>query len=498
MQMEEKDKLDQFFKARLSGQDAGASPDGWDVPSDRVWAGIESEIADRRQPVVWWRVLLIALLALLALLFAGLWFASQRQVEQLEKTVAQQRQEIREIIAANKPVQSVTDEGAGLAEADVETGSAESEKAFAEEGAANLGTADRSSQVIASDKGISPPFGYEDLTAPSNFAEGQTNAVAEEGKTETPEGIVKSGINESRQTIATSVLIPGLWNFLEVDHPDLSVNFDLGPDGSRHVSKARMLPLEFSFSPVLSDRLLTYKGKDIDTKFERTETAGFSWTASVLTGVQFSDKLRLLTGLDYFSYSQESTHLMALRYTLQNSQTDMFGNRINTYTTDVPTSFGDASIEIRVADDGAANNPDLSEGRLFPVEITAGTNIRQLGVPLLLEYRSGRGPVQWISLAGLIGNWIIDGEFSLQRARVVHPRMQARSFRMTSDKLTRRLKDFTLDMQLSSGAQLNLNDRINLTLLPTFRTNLTPIFDNEKLKTNIYSWSLNVGLAFQL
>ncbi len=496
--MEEKDKLDQFFKARLSGQDTGASPEGWDLPSERVWEGIEASVRDDKKPAIWWRTSLLVLLALMVLLFAGLWFASQRQVRQLEKTVAEQRQEIKEIIAANRHAKSNSDETYQIAGAVPQRGLTGQKETVPGAGSHEFSPPDGNAPALASGSSAEPPVSIGRQSG--GFQRKDTATGIEEQKEEKQPGESENAALTPARVISDPAMIAARWPYLAAGGtPVLTVNPEtVVAGGSPKSTSARWLPLELSFSPVLSDRLLTYKGKDIDTRFERTETAGFSWTASALTGVQFSDKFRLMTGLDYFSYSQASTHLMAMRYTLQNATTDMMGNRINTYTTDVPTSFGDASIEIRVADDGAVNNPDLSEGRLFPVEITARTTIRQLGVPVLLEYHSGSGPVQWISRGGLIGNWIIDGDFTLEHAKVVHPGMQTRSFRMTSDKLTRRLNDFTLDLQLSTGAQLNLAERLKLTLLPTFRTNLSPIFNNSKLKTNIYSWSLNAGLAFQL
>lgn len=492
--MEEKDRLDQFFKATLSSQDAGASAEGWDLPSGRVWEGIEATLSDRKRPVAWWRTLLLVLLALMALIFAGLWLASQRQVKELEKTVAQHRQEIQEIIAANavntsNPSEAVQDNNQKV----------EQHKAVSGANRTKMAIGGRSESSDESRNKIAASTKSENLSLHTETPDLQGSIVVEEHQEVDLETGTPPAAFPSEVLLLNPLPIPNKWPLLKTDVTfALSPTLGGTPTDDAQKAAAKLLPLEISFSPVLSRRLLTYKGKDIDTKFERTETAGFSWTASVLTGVRLSEKLRLLTGLDYFGYSQESTHLMAMRYTLQNVVTDMAGNRISTYTTDLPTSFGDASIEIRVADDGAVNNPDLSEGRLFPVEVTAGTNIRQLGVPLLVEYQTGHGPVQWITRGGLIGNWIMDGEFELQRARVMHPRLQTRSFRLTGDKLTRRLNDFTLDVQLSSGALLNLSDRLKLSLLPSFRTNLSPIFNSSKLKTNIYSWSMNVGLAFEL
>lgn len=496
--MEEKNRLDQFFKAQLSDRDAGASPGGWDVPSDRVWEGIEATISDRRKPAFWWRTLLLLLLAIMALVFASLWFASQQQVKQLERTVAEQRQQIEALIDANSLENTPQNERSPLTD---ENGSTKGESLEAAGDAPGTEPAELITATSAAATGNEPPIDRNvgKKQPNSTGANEPTATVVEEPKEDTPETQARTPELQPEEKRATPAPVPARWAFLEGNNPDLTPRFDLAHvDGLQQNASTRFLPLEFSFAPVRSDRLLTYKGKDIDTRFERTETSGFSWTASVLTGVQFNERLRLLTGIDYFSYSQESTHLMAMRYTLQNSVIDMDGNRINTYTTDVPTSFGDAGVEIRVAEDGGTSNPDLSEGRLFPVEISAATNIRQLGIPMLLEYQSGGSVVQWISRAGLIGNWITDGDFTLQRARVLHPGMQAQTFRITSDKLTRKLNDFTLDLQLSTGAKMNLTDRFRLTLLPTFRTNLTPIFNNQKLKTNIYSWSVNVGLAFQL
>ena len=482
MQMEEKDRLDQFFQAKLSGQDEGVAPNGWDLPSDRVWQGIEASLSNHKRPLAgWWRFLLPALLALLALLFAMFWFASQRQVKQLEKTIAAQRMEMQQIAAKNNP-----DRAGNIAMQEEATTPPEQPAAASQTSTtAPPATPAATPPGIAQTKTATP--------AQRSAHKGATMVEPEKPAPATAEAFLP------RRTLGILQPIPTQWPPLYMPAlPALTTNRWEGQTTEDQSLSGGWLPLEFSFSPVLSDRLITYKGKDIDTKFERTETSGFSWTASMLTGVHLGKNIHLLSGLDYFSYSQESTHLMAMRYTLQNAVTDLNGRRINTYTTDLPTSFGDATIEIRVADDGAANNPDLSEGRLFPVELVAGTKIRQLGVPLLLQYQGGQGTVQWLARAGLIGNWVIDGDFTLERIRVVHPGMQAQSYQITGARLSRRLKDFTLDFQLSAGAQLKLNDRLRLNLLPTFRTNVSPIFNSKKLSTNIYSWALNVGLAVQL
>lgn len=492
--MEEKDNLDRFFQTQLSSPDADASPNGWDVPSDRVWEGIEKSFKRQDRALLWWRTVVLILLALLTLLFAVLWFASQQQVKRLERTVAQLQLNIQDIISSNHQATSEL-----KADTTTQYQPLQHVPTTVKE-PSTTSSAPTALPHIANTRSDQPSLNISDKHMPMGDAPIRQNHDAHAATLATgsvEEDTLAASNNET--TKPSPPVIAVQWPQLGRNTPtDLAVNVEGSLNKPEAPYDNRLLSLEFSFAPVLTDRKLSYKGKDIDTKFERSESSSFSWTAEVLSGIRLNSRMRLLSGLNYFSYAHQSSHQLAMRYTLQNATIDASGRRTNTYTTDVPTSFGDATVQVRVEDDGAANSPDLTEGRLFPMEFIAKTHIQHLGVPILMECQLSRGPVNFMARCGLIGSWVLDGNLNLEHVRVGHPHMLVRSYTLAGSKLSNRLNKFTLDLQIATGVQLNLSERLLLTLMPTLSTNLSPVFDSQKLNTNLYSWYLSSGVIVLL
>lgn len=264
---------------------------------------------------------------------------------------------------------------------------------------------------------------------------------------------------------------------------------------AQEASEGQSWFVEVGAAPVATTRWLRYRTSDVATRFERSEQATLSWMAHALVGVQLDGHWSVSGGVEWFGYTQHSTHLLAMRYTRQNGQTDSEGRLLNTYHTDLPTSFGDASVELRLASESKPA-PDLDEGRLFPVQFSATLQMQQWALPLMVQYRSDGDGLRWVARAGLLANGILEKSLRIEAVRVMHPRIEARSVRLVNDGFQRRLADFSLDAAAGVGVQWEVGPGLSLQVLPSVRTNLTRLTDSPRLRTHLFAWSLQLGAVW--
>ncbi len=522
-----KDKLEEFFRSTLDGLDDQPAGNGWDMPSGKVWQGIEASMKDGSRKPAFLKYGLLALLVMLLLVIAYQRRAYVEKVEDLTQMVHQQVATIEELEKdlneneKNHPVKAISDllvkdnKGGILSNSESTAGNRANLKNKAHRNIATdhtstpfTSTLERASPMESISEASTTTGNGNQLIEPSSSAitsEQKATLSANQPEQSLGAAQINIGIVGTETAIPAMAQLPLKWpEFKTVLHQSIFVKRSgsvaiSSPSANNTVSSdGPKITLNGYFSPAYFGRNVRQKTTDVSTPYDKTESSELSFAAGFLAGVDLTNSWRLYSGISYQRYSQASNHTIGLRYSTDQAITDQNGDLVTTYNTDLQTSFGDAEVELRVANRSSSNEPDINEGHIFPVSFTAEERMQHLGIPLLLEYRFGHKWLEFSLKGGIVGNFLISKEMHITGVRMMHPRLMSREVDIPATRLLRNINDFTLDAQLSAGAHVSLSKRLSLTLEPTFRSNISPIFENARLETRMYSLALNTGFLWQL
>lgn len=489
--MKERDKLESYFREQFDQLPDEGSPSGWDTPSRRVWENVEHSIPDYRRRRRWWPLVAL-LLFLTSAFFAWQWYQACNQLH-LEQERLQQH------IARLDALEKNAGRGTSAAEASaivsappIATTPAASpaSSSIAERPAAlsykEAAAALKDYLQRAEESSVAPSTRAPAFPGTTHFSfDEKTRATATPAEAQPP-----------ASTSATPSMLKPLQPSLLGFTLDASLLNASNAVEAPRVSPAGKWSVEVGAAPVATTRWLNYRAANAATRFERQEHATLSWTARAMVGYHFDEHWSVLSGIEWFGYNQRSSHLIAMRFTRQNGHIDSDGRLLNTYYADLPTSFGDASVEVRLASD-AQPVTDLEEGKLFPMQFTARLDMQQWALPLLVQYRHGSDRWHWVARAGILANWIARKTLQIEDVEALHPRIEARSSRLANDGVLRRLADFSLDAMAGVGLRYQVSSGLGLQLMPSVRTNLTALSDTPKLRTHLYAWSVSVGAVWE-
>jgi hypothetical protein len=516
-----KDKLEEFFRRTLDGMDDRPSGNGWDMPSGKVWEGIVAGInkgeSARKPGFV--KYGLMALVVLLLSAMAYQWWTFDEKVEDLTGQVLQH-------VATIEQLQEDLDEKEGggaeersggiLPTGETTTGSLAAAKSLTNQ--KNEATAAAwAFKAAGTNVSLPEPISeaakgvangnHRDAVPPGTADASAQNAAVPANPSEQHLGAaqMKTGVPGAQIARSATVQLPLKVPALKAISP-LSIFIKNSGSPAIPLTTVNELPaleggritLDAYFSPAYFWRSIRHKTTDVSTPYEKTESPAMSYTAGVLAGVDVSKRLRLYSGISYQRFSQASKHTIGLRYTTDQAVTGQNGDLVSTYQTNLQTSFGDAEVELRVASDASSSEPDLNEGRIFPVRFMAEERLVHLGIPVLLEYRVGGKRLSFALKGGVVGSFLVGKEMRITDVHMMNPRLVSRQVDIPGAKFLKNINSFTLDAQLSAGVHAGLSKRLSLTLEPALRSNITPIFENERLETRLFSLALNTGLSLRL
>ncbi|TAK34916.1 MAG: hypothetical protein EPO28_15430 [Saprospiraceae bacterium] len=523
------DKLEEFFRRTLDGQNGQPSGNGWDMPSGKVWQGIETGMNTngRRKPG-FVKYGLMALVLLLVSTIAYQWWTFDEKVENLTEQVHQHVATIEQLEKdlnekeTNRPEKAASDgivkedSGGKLPTGATTTGGMIAGKSLANQkreaaspaftfkaAGANAYLPNRNPEATTSAAGGNQRGAVSPGTADASAQNTAISANSSEKRLGAAQ--METGVADAKMAETSTAQLLLKWPELKTDSP-LSIFIKNSGTPSILLTSATNPPspqklhttLNAYFSPAYSWRSIRHKMTDESTPYEKTESPELSYTAGVLAGVNVSSRWHLYSGISYQRFSQTSEHTIGLRYTTSQAITDPNGNIVSTYQTNLQTSFGDAEVELRVANNSSSNEPDINEGHIFPVRFTAEERLEHLGIPVLLEYRVGGKQLALSLKGGVVGSFLVGKEMRITGVRAMHPRLISREVDIPATKFLRNINDFTLDTQLSAGVHAGLSKRLSLVLEPTFRINITPIFENARLETRMFSLALNTGISVRL
>lgn len=470
-----KDPLEEFFRKQLGGaEEPPSSGTGWDVPDDRLWGQIAEALPPPRRRPLW----LLWLLPLCLAVGGLLWLYQQERVAR-----QQQEQQVERL------TQALATCGAGVLPED----------GVGERAPAALPTA---APELAADNAAVPPARtaahQQAPTAPLSTphmlalsaapplpgipqeAAGAHSLPSVPDTTEWREATamaalpVRHALGVQRSPTLAPIAIWRPWAVTAAPAPAPRLAWVVGAYYGSAQNGRQIRPASGQVQPL-------FRGKE---EFVRSAERG------VLLGLQLSPRWRVETGASrhQFQHITRQNFRLAFRPDRETSTGSELGS---TYALAVPSSYGDAEMEVDLRRDNAPL-PSPLPGQQILGAVRTTQAFRVTTVPLVAAYRLNRHRLHVEAKTGLAFNWIEDQGF---QAQVSLTRLD---FRLRQVRVQRGFSDAarsSVDYVAGLSLRYEAWPGTALFVEPTFQRSLTPSAVNESFSTYGQRRALRLGLA---
>ncbi len=491
------DHLEDRFRKSLEPVLHNASSDGWDVPSDSVWDRIEGDINPpiSHTPRKRWAWLL--LLLLIPIGFLGWYYGMSRQTMHTttetnalapipSQTVSPSFGHI-EVNASAVPSTALTSPSAlPLSSPTLVT-------------TTELNVNTLQSGIPQKTISLSPVPTEASSVLPIDTTFSKTTPLSPTQKDSFPEFAVVQTPDWQVSTLTLPLRKPTVFSTRHADFATWAVESQVSEIDE---PKRKRFSLGFYFSPVYANRTVSSETGNPDhpliQAFRQQERAKFSNDAGLQIGYHISDRWSVYSGIRRLDVRRISRHNILFHYTEQNAQTDPDGNISNTYRSTISTSYGKADVNFQLQNRPRHDGNDLQEGDPIYVRFNSGQHFRFASIPLLVEYRFGRGPFRLAFKGGFVSHHLTHEELRVEVMAVSAFRPRLRHAMTDIESSFQDLRKVNFDAQIGLGLQYYFSDRVNLSVEPIFKKSLTAIHQDltQEIRTYPFYLGIDAGVSF--
>ncbi|MEY3368356.1 MAG: hypothetical protein RI973_1511 [Bacteroidota bacterium] len=509
------DALEEFLKKSFE--------DYQESPSDDLWSNIESSLpaSAGNKPVSFRRYWLAAAASVLIGIVAAQHFYYNQKIKELSAAVGQSRQE-----EARQAENSATTQ-LELPQAPGEQPAAAAEMPSSPQPrkAGPFQSALTSTKpALQSNKRLVPPVmnggtanlgpagnlaagvpSYPMLTneknpvSPASAAEGQTGAL--NSTTEAPEALAGTTVAapakvrnlDLRLLPETAISAPALSSEMTLEiHPLRSSLFSLG------IHQQTMAVRE-TLKRFYPERIPNRPGRP--ERFVNTNMAatGLALVRGVTASCELTDKLSIVSGLDYRQTSLSSVHQPSFKFKERIKWHGGGGpqgdeDHEHDFTYNLNTSAGLVEVDLRVAE--ADTTLPVSEDDVVAFEVETRNTMRHLSLPLVLKYQIGSGRLRGYAKAGAVVNWLLKDQIEITSLSTANENFNISMKRPSLDK-TQGLRTVTANYFLSAGVEYALSSSLSCYLEPVAMGNLGSQHSADFIKSSSMMAGLNAGIEYR-
>jgi len=550
---EHNDNMEEFFRKVFRGLGNEPSEDGWDLPSERAWAGIQSGLAPASRRKAW----LLRAAGLLGLILLALLFHLCSRNQQMQARLGQQartidslEEELAVLKGSNIPETRVetgisyTFLDFGRREMDLNKSAIKSEigRRKAEKPTENahfrvfsdfrLRTFDFQQGLVQNPNTLTFPKGagrqekaieqQAPEINPVPPAEGQASAAVtakgqlkglvsgspegqklQQGKQEPP--AVQAGLPNLRQRNPEYFIpaAPGLP--ARQSAPGPLPTLQLLPASS---SPSLRFPEKFSPKALSARRQVHFYGgayfsynftaRNIESTgpeagrplFPEQESEQWAAEAGLKLGGQLSRRWALETGIGVYTIRQLSQQVFRVPYDPSRERAVEGGAFEASYDWAMPSAYGESEVEFGLR----RQQPEsVLPGAYIPLELRAEQAIRLVSLPLAVRYDLLAGRLS-IGLKGGLALGLLRSASLKVGLQSRHPRLQAPEARIK--RLFSEVNNTSLDYLAGLNARYLLAPGWELSLEPAWRSNIRPIAEQAGFLTRSHALGVQVGLNY--
>jgi len=509
------DSLEEFFRKHLENENTLLSEDdGWDVPSDAVWFGVEKRLPQGEEPkrriIPYWR--LVGAVAAVFLVFVFFkWQNYEQQLDKLTKELHHHQEQLDEVkgqlktsnqnLAEQSKVKSTTeinqqhiqDQGVASQEI-VSLGVTSSPKK----------TKDKVSISFLKNKKLDKTIGSENesillqektVTTPTTKKESLETVISKTTVIREPLYFAEL---EQRLSYTTFENIPSIKLLTPQLDEKLNLYLQMS-DGFGGNIKEVFLPVNSRFyigvNMAHSYGFRRLKGDENHPRFEKLkekETAQITMGGGFKFGYQFNDRWSIESGIQYNKLKIKTDHRLSKQYTSDNEVSNDIGELEKNYDILLTTSFGDVVDDLPIA---RPSNIMIPENLPFDLELKSEQELSIVSVPLLAKFRLGKQRTKFNLKGGMMSSFIVDSGMEVKLVGRPLPFYKPKGRKFEDKKLEiNGHKSVTLDLLVGVEAEIKLSKNIYFSLEPTFSQSVTPVFEKDDVKTYPSVASLRVGM----
>jgi opacity protein-like surface antigen len=541
-----KDNLEDFFKDTFDEQSDLSGLDDWDVPSDGVWEKVEKAINkdDRSDKgIIWWRYWGIGALGLILLITSILYYYIDRKENGKEKITRTEDSLLNQKSDKDATNQSLIDQNNSTKKTnnqqdenlpsflnnDKKTSSEKTPKVENPTSKDNISNKNNNTHSIPSEKNKPQNKKLEDkiiTPSPNNDKDSETTnskpikkqkeiAVSQEHKkaaagndliehennsltasTDQDSTITNSVVTfEVLQLIPTKVLLvetqsttPDTMELMRTPFTDLE-------DKPESKKTAKGFYAGAFFAPTYTDRQIKITGNPVIPRvLKENEMGQFSYAVGLNLGYKLSKNWSIESGFNYSNLTLQHNRRKQVRYTALGEQMNSRGEFEREYNFDIGTSGGDVNTDIALARD---SDSPVAENEFIALQLKAKVNIQYGSIPLITRYQFGKGKLQIGLKAGLMNKFVLDASFRYEEIKIAR-----NDFRLVlNDRVYRsrplqNIKKYEADFLIGAGISYNFNEKMWLSVEPTFTRSINPLYENQLFKTYPVVTSLDIGFNY--
>lgn len=511
------DSLEEFFRKHLEREENPLSEDdGWDVPSDAVWEGVEIGLPKKEKPkrriIPYWRWVGVAAAILLLLGFFQLQ-KYQQQLNHLTTELHVHQEELKEVKEkldvsendfakqiekdATKDINQQRIQDQGVASEEIissgVTPSSNTKKKNRANEVLKKEVKDIAEEEIRED--VNTLLGMEKVIAPTSNSQyaGTVNS-----KTSVIRKPLYFAEIKQRSTYATIENIPPI----KLLTPQLEKQLDLYIQMSKGFGgnindiippKNSGFYVGANLAPTVGFRKL--KGEEDEPRFEKIkgkETAQMTIAGGLKLGYQINDRWSIESGVQLAKLKIKTEHRFEKQYTSDNEVPNSMGDLENNYAILLTTSFGDLVDEIPMS---RSAQHMIAENTAFDLKMESEQTLTKIGVPLVAKYRLGNQRTKLNFKGGVMSSFVVDSGMKVKPVGRPLPHLKPEDRKFKNKKLKIEGQQLvTFDLMMGVEAEFKLSKSTYFSLEPTFSQSVTPIFERDGVKAYPSVASLNVGV----
>lgn len=474
---EHNDNMEEFFRKAFRGLGNEPSEDGWDLPSERAWAGIQSGLAPASRQKAW----LLRAAGLLGLILLALLLHLCSRNQQLQARLGQQA---RTIDSLEEELAVLKGTGASHTDGRQEKAAGQQVPGIILAPSASLPfTTQRQLKGQGNGSPESPELQQE---KPEPFIV-QTEPASLVQRN--PEYSSRAAPRLPARQSAPGPL-PALQLLPASSSPSLRFPEKFSPkalSARRRVHFYGGAYLSYNFTARNIESTGTEAGRPL---FPGQESEQWAAEAGLKLGGQLSRRWALETGIGVYTIRQLSQQVFRVPYDPSRERAVEGGAFESPYYLAVPSAYGESEVEFGLR----RQQPEsVLPGAYIPLELRAEQAIRLVSLPLAVRYDLLAGRLS-LGLKGGLALGLLRSASLKVGLQSRHPRLQAPEARIK--RLFSEVNNISLDYLAGLSARYLLAPGWELSLEPAWRSNIRPIAEQAGFLTRSHALGVQVGLNY--
>ncbi len=254
---------------------------------------------------------------------------------------------------------------------------------------------------------------------------------------------------------------------------------------SGHFYAGIMMAPNQTFRQIQSDR----PRAQLPAFLRENESASWTTEYGVRMGWQPNRRMALSVGAGKYNMSQQSRHRFRIPFDPGRERPTTNNNFESNYNLSVPSSYGDADVEVGVQRPG---NQPLLPGQFLNVETRTQINLRYISLPLTATYFLHSSPRWSVGVKGGVALSILDKQDFTASSTISLRGLRSRT--ITVQRQAPDIEKTMADYQLGAALWYRPAPGWTLSVEPTYRHSIGTVLERGDYSVSQYAWGVQLGV----